>query len=418
MTEQANGQHAQCAASEPKGTSRPRFRSNRVPEPGVFLLMDVAKSAARAAGVEVVDLSIGASDMPPPPEALEALKSAVDDPTTHSYCLKSGTMPLLEAAVQWYGRRYGTALDPSCEALSLVGCQEGLAHVLMAAADPGDVVLMTDVAYPSYFGAVQVAGLVPCYLPLGPDFLPRLDTIPPADLARAKVLLLNYPNNPTAATATVEFFQAAVDLCNAHGILLVHDNPYLDLVYGDDPAPSPLCLPGGRDCVVELFSFAKSYHMGGFRLGFALGNRDAISSLEAVKAPVDFNQYRGILRMGVACLALPPERVRRDARAWAGRADAMVGALRRCGVEVDLVPTASMYLWLRMPPGVDDVAFCRTLVARYGVALSPGQGFGPGGRGRVRVALVRDEAVLVACAERISEAMKEAAAEGSKVLLR
>lgn len=216
-----------------------------------------------------------------------APQSAVDDPTTHSYCLKSGTMPLLEAAVQWYGRRYGTALDPSCEALSLVGCQEGLAHVLMAAADPGDVVLMTDVAYPSYFGAgksmacnvlrataglleavqhaqtqavatcfpptlvslaprrpcaVQVAGLVPCYLPLGPDFLPRLDTIPPADLARAKVLLLNYPNNPTAATATVEFFQAAVDLCNAHGILLVHDNPYLDLV-GTVTSDSCACCP-------------------------------------------------------------------------------------------------------------------------------------------------------------------------------
>ncbi|EFJ53276.1 aspartate aminotransferase [Volvox carteri f. nagariensis] len=321
--------------------------------------MDEAKTRARAAGVTVVDLSIGASDLPPPPEALEALK----------------------AATEWYGTRYGMQLDPATEALSLIGAQEGLAHALMAVADPGDGILMTDVAYPSYFGAGAQ------------DFLPRLDQLGAADLARARVMLLNYPNNPTSAVATTEFFQAAVDLCRKYGILLIHDNPYIDL------------------CVLELFSFAKSYHLGGFRLGFALGCREAVASLEALKAPIDFNQYKGIMRMGVACLKLPREVVRRDAGVWQRRAEVMAGALRGKGCEVQM-PTAGMYLWIRLPPGVDDdVAFCQHLVSYTGVALSPGQGFGPGGRGYVRVALVAREEALEEAAGRIAAAMRQAEQE-------
>ncbi|GFR42358.1 hypothetical protein Agub_g3053 [Astrephomene gubernaculifera] len=319
----------------------PTYRSRRVPSPGVFLVMDKAKTEARASGVSVVDLSIGASDLQPPPEALLALKESVDDPSTHSYCLKSGTMPLLEAATEWYGQRYGVQLDPATEALSLIGAQEGLAHALLAVADVGDVILMTSVAYPSYFGAVQVAGLVPHYLPLGPDLLPQLDRLTPQQLQAARVLLLNYPNNPTAAVASREFFQRAVDLCRQYGILLVHDNPYVDLVFDESAdSPSPLALPGGRDCVLELFSFAKSYHLGGFRLGFALGNARAVAALEAVKAPTDFNQYKGIMRMGVACLRLPRSVVRRDAGVWRRRAAAMVAALREAGCEGVRMPGA------------------------------------------------------------------------------
>ncbi|PNH04836.1 LL-diaminopimelate aminotransferase [Tetrabaena socialis] len=421
-------------------TSPPAFRSSRVPASGPFLQMDIAKTAARKNGVVVVDLSIGASDLAPPAEALETLKASVDDPATHSYCLKSGTQPLLEAAVGWYGERYGLQLDPGAEALSLIGAQEGLAHALLAVADAGDAILMTEVAYPSYFGAVQVAGLQPVYMRLGPDLLPLLDAVEQADLRRAKVLLLNYPNNPTSAVASAEFFQRAIDLCRANGILLIHDNPYVDLVFGGGTSPSPLCLPGGRECVLELFSFAKSFHLGGFRLGFALGNRNAIASLEAVKGPIDFNQYKGIMRMGITCLGLPREVLLRDALVWQRRAAALVEALRREGCEVSMptaalvsclggpegtachdvralvslplaaaaAPPPGMYLWLRLPgQGADDVSFCQQLVARTGVALAPGQGFGPGGRGFVRVALVQPEEVLATCAVQIVAAMRE-----------
>ncbi|RIH83005.1 LL-diaminopimelate aminotransferase [Meiothermus luteus] len=377
------------------------FRSRRTPRgSGVFLEMDAAKAQARAQGMEVVDLSIGASDLPPPPEALKALKEAVDDPSTYGYCLKSGTLPLLEAAVAWYARRYGLELDPKREALVLIGSQEGLAHLLLAVADPGDGLLMCEVAYPSYFGAAQVAGLETHLMPLGKDLLPDLWAVPEGVARRARALLLNYPNNPTAALASGEFFAEALAFCRRYDLLLIHDNPYLDQAL--EPTPSPLALPGGRERVVELFSFSKSYHLAGFRLGFALGNAEAIASLEALKAPIDFNPYLGVQRMGMAALQIPEERLRADAQTWARRREAMVEALAQQGWEVSL-PRAGMYLWARLPPGcpLDDLSFTKELVASTGVALAPGRAFGPGGVGHVRFALVHPEEVLCQSAQRI-----------------
>lgn len=385
------------------------FRSRRTPTGGgVFLEMDRAKAEARAQGLAVVDLSIGASDLPPPPEALQALKQTIDDPSTYGYCLKSGTLPFLEAATVWYFRRYGVQLDPRREALSLIGSQEGLAHLLIAIADPGDVSLMCDVAYPSYFGAVVVAGLEAYLMPLGEHLLPDLWAVPEEVARRAKAVLLNYPNNPTAALASEAFFMGALEFCRRYDLLLIHDNPYLDQAL--EPTPSPLALPGGRERVVELFSFSKSYHLAGLRLGFALGNAEAIASLEALKAPIDFNQYLGIQRMGMAALAVPQERLLADAQTWARRRQAMVAALAQQGWQVPL-PTACMYLWARLPPGLamDDLVFAKELVAQTGVALSPGRAFGPGGVGYVRFALVQPEEVLRQSAAKIGGFMREIA---------
>jgi aspartate/methionine/tyrosine aminotransferase len=385
------------------------FRSRRTPTGGgVFLEMDRAKAEARARGLEVVDLSIGASDLPPPPEALQALREAIEDPSTYGYCLKSGTLPFLEAATDWYFRRYGVELDPRREALSLIGSQEGLAHLLMAVADPGEVLLMCEVAYPSYFGAARVAGLEVYLTPLGEHLLPDLGAVPEEVARRAKALLLNYPNNPTAALASEAFFAEALEFCARYNLLLIHDNPYLDQAL--KPTPSPLALPGGRERAVELFSFSKSYHLAGFRLGFALGNAEAIASLEALKAPIDFNPYQGIQRMGMAALAIPQARLEADAAIWARRRQAMVAALAQEGWTVPL-PQAGMYLWARLPPGLplDDLQFAKELVAQTGVALSPGRAFGPGGVGYVRFALVQPEPVLRQAAQKIGEFIRSAA---------
>lgn len=383
------------------------FRSSRTPQPGVFLQMDAAKAAARASGLRVIDLSIGASDLPPPPEALQALRESIDDPSTYGYCLKSSTLPFLQSATRWYARRYGLELDPRREALSLIGSQEGLAHLLMAVADPGTVLLMPEVAYPPYFGAAKVAGLEIFPIPLGPDLLPLLRTIPHEVAARARVLLLNYPNNPTAAVAKEEFWLEALAFAQKHDLLLVHDNPYLDQLY-DGKAVSPLALPGGRQRVVELFSFSKSFHLAGFRLGFALGNAEALDSLEALKGPIDFNQYLGIQRMGMACLELPEERLKQDALIWKARAEAMVQALGEIGWPFEQ-PQACMYLWNRLPAGLglDDLEFCLKLVAETGVALNPGRSFGPGGVGHVRFALVQPEPVLREAAGHIGEFIRQ-----------
>lgn len=379
------------------------FRSSRTPKGGgVFLEMDAAKTSARVRGLQVIDLSIGASDLAPPQEALEALKASVDDASTYGYCLKSGTMPFLQACTDWYAERYGLNLDPTREALSLIGSQEGLAHLLMAVADPGDVLLMCDVSYPSYFGAATIAGLETHLMPLGPDLLPDFSSIPPQVSQTAKVLLLNYPNNPTAALANREFWEKALEFCRQYDLLLIHDNPYLDQAL--EPTLSPLALPGGRERVVELFSFAKSYHLAGFRLGFALGNAEAIGSLEALKAPIDFNQYVGIQRMGIAALQISRARLQDYAQTWANRRNAMVNALAEQGWQVPL-PQACMYLWAKLPAGsgMSDLEFAKNLVAETGVALSPGRAFGPGGVGHIRFALVQPEYILREAAEKIGD---------------
>jgi aspartate/methionine/tyrosine aminotransferase len=267
-------------------------------------------------------------------------------------------------------------------------------------ADPGDVVLLPAVAYPSYWGAAAIAGLEVFPIPLRSDLLPDLAAVPEAVAQRARVMILNYPNNPTAALAPEAFFEEALHFARRYDLLLVHDNPYVDIVF-EGKAPSPLALPGARERVVELFSLSKSYHMGGFRLGFALGNAEAIAALEAAKAPVDFNQYLGILRMGIAALSLPEERVRQDVEVFRARRDALVSALRRSGWPIE-PPKATLYLWIPLPEGTDDVAFSVGLLHQTGIAVSPGQGFGPGGRGYIRVALVQPPEVLAEAAGRLS----------------
>ncbi|MEW5299811.1 MAG: hypothetical protein WDW38_010855 [Sanguina aurantia] len=315
-------------------------------------------------------------------------------------------MPLLTASTAWYASRYGLELEPTTQALTLIGSQEGLAHALIASAEPGDGVLLASVCYPSYHGAIKVAGLTPLYMDLDDDFLPNFESVPEASWASARILLLNYPNNPTSATATDAFFQTAISLCHKHHLLLIHDNPYVDQAY-ELSCPSPLCLPGGLDCTLELFSFSKSFHLGGFRLGFALGNADAIAALEAVKAPTDFNQWRGIQRMGVTCLSLPRERLLRDAAIWKSRAVSMVQALSDCGWTGVRMPTAGMYVWAKLPLdgayGADDDAYCKDLVTQTGVAVAPGRAFGPGGFGYVRIALTKPDHVLCQAAAKMAE---------------
>jgi len=375
-----------------------RFASKRVqamPD-SVFAIMDRAKRDARAAGHEIIDLSIGSSDLPPPNSVLDVMRDAVHDVSTHGYCLHAGTAPLRQAAVEWYAGRYGISLDPETEALTLIGGQEGFANLLLAVTDPGDAILLPEPGYPSWFGAVALAGLERVALPLLPErlFLPDLEAIDPAALARAKVLVLSYPSNPTAATAPASFFGEAVAFAEKHDLLLIHDFPYVDLVFGDHDAPSALAVPGARDRVVELYTFSKSFHMPGFRIGFALGARDALKALASVKSVIDFNQWGGIQRAAVQALKEPREQLREHARTYQARRDALVTALRDAGIPTDL-PEASMYVWTRLPAGEpDSVNYAERLVRETGVAVAPGVGFGPSGEGWMRFALVREEDAL------------------------
>ncbi|UCH25776.1 MAG: aminotransferase class I/II-fold pyridoxal phosphate-dependent enzyme [Trueperaceae bacterium] len=369
----------------------------------MFATMDAAKSQARARGLEIIDLSLGASDLHPPASALRALREATDDPATYGYCLHACTQPFREAAARWYGERYRCEVDPETQVLPLIGSQEGFANLLFATTDPGDTILLPDPGFPSYFGAVAVAGLdvVPTPLLAENGFLPDLSAIGTEDARRARVMVISYPNNPTAAVASDAFMREVAEFCADNDILLVHDFPYVDLVFGDYEAPSVLVQPGGLRGRIELYSCSKSFHMGGFRLGWAIGDAEVIAALARVKGSIDFNQYLGIQRAAIAALAEPRRRVRQDAAEFQARRDVLVETLNQAGWETPL-PKASLYVWTRLPSGLSDsFAFTVNLARETGIALAPGRGFGVQGEGFVRFALVRDAEVLKRAVERI-----------------
>lgn len=375
-------------------------------ESNVFADMDRIKAKAIAAGLKTIDLSLGSSDLPTEPHILQAIAASLDDPTTHQYLLFNGTLPFREAAAKWYADKYGIYVDPHTEVMPLVGSQEGTAHLPLAILNPGDFALLMDPGYPSHMGGVYLASgqIYPMELREENGFLPKFDEIPDAVLAQSRMMVLSYPHNPTSAVAPLSFFEEAVAFCQEHQIVLVHDFPYADLVFDDVAPPSILQADRDKTCSIEFFTLSKSYNMGGFRIGYAIGNAELIAALRQVKAAVDFNQYRGILNGAIAAFTGPQESVKATVEAYRRRRDAFVGALNRIGWNVPL-PTATMYIWAKLPEPWqnDSVGFCTKLVEQTGVAASPGAGFGKAGEGYVRFALVHEPDILEAAVARIAE---------------
>ncbi len=363
----------------------------------VFADMDRAKRAAVAAGQDLIDLSLGSSDLPTAPHILQAIGDSLQDPTTHGYLLFNGTQPFREAAARWYETRFGLAVDPETEVLPLIGSQEGTAHLPLALLNPGDYALLLDPGYPSHAGGVYLAGgrIYPMPLLAANGFLPQLADIPIAVLEQARMMVLSYPHNPTAAVAPREFFQQAVAFCQRHNLVLVHDFPYVDLIFEPAVVPSVLQVDVAKSVSIEFFTLSKSYNMGGFRVGYAIGNAKLIQSLRQIKAMVDFNQYVGILNGAIAALTGPQDAVQQMVKTFRDRRDVFVAALVASGWQVT-PPPAAMYVWAPLPPAwaADSIGFCQKLVAQTGVAASPGIGFGQSGEGYVRFALVHEPRVL------------------------
>jgi len=375
----------------------------------VFADMDEAKSKALAAGRDLIDLSLGSSDLPTPPHVLEAIARSLPDPSTHGYLLFHGTRAFRDAAAQWYTQRFGVAVDPETEVLPLIGSQEGTAHLPLALLNPGDVALLLDPGYPSHIGGVALAGgeMYPMALRAENGFLPVFSEIPAAVIERSRMMVLSYPHNPTSATASLDFFREAVAFCEAHDLALVHDFPYADLVFDGSRAPSVLQADPQKRVSIEFFTLSKSYNMGGFRVGYAIGNRELIRVLRQIKAVVDFNQYRGILNGAIAALTGPQETVQQAVDTFRDRRDAFVSALNAIGWSVP-TPSATMYIWAKLPEpwDQDSIGFCRELVQATGVAASPGVGFGAAGEGYVRFALVHSPARLQVAVERMAAFLK------------
>ncbi|MBE9096844.1 LL-diaminopimelate aminotransferase [Tychonema sp. LEGE 07203] len=387
----------------------------------VFADMDRAKSLARAAGKNVIDLSLGSSDLPAAAHITDAIAHSLSDSKTHGYLLFNGTRNFREAVADWYEQKFGISVNPETEVLPLIGSQEGTAHMPLAVLNPGDFALLLDPGYPSHAGGVYLAGgqIYPMPILAENQFLPVFEDIPMPVLAQSKMMVLSYPHNPTSAIAPLAFFEKAVTFCRQHDLVLVHDFPYVDLVFdgavGAVPpqereenrklmAPSIFQADRDKSVAIEFFTLSKSYSMGGFRVGYAIGNSQLIAALRQVKAAVDFNQYAGILNGAISALTGPQDTVRSSVETFRKRRDAFVSALQNIGWEVP-VPPATMYVWAKLPQpwASDSVKFCTQLVESTGVAASPGAGFGKSGEGYVRFALVEPPEILTAAVSKIAE---------------
>ncbi|MBD1218147.1 MAG: LL-diaminopimelate aminotransferase [Aphanizomenon flos-aquae Clear-A1] len=377
----------------------------------VFADMDTAKTIALAAGRELIDLSLGSSDLPVENHVIEAIAQSLHDPSTHGYLLFRGTQNFRQAAAQWYEQKFGISVNPETEVLPLIGSQEGTAHLPLAVLNPGDFALLLDPGYPSHAGGVYLANGQIYPMPLKPEnnFLPVFSDIPVTVLAQSRLMVLSYPHNPTSAIAPLSFFQEAVAFCQKNNIVLVHDFPYVDLVFTEtanlkSPVPSILQADPEKSVSIEFFTLSKSYNMGGFRIGYAIGNPQLIQALKQIKACIDFNQYLGILNGAIAALSGSQEGIKSSLNIFRQRRDTFVKALHSIGWNVP-APEATMYIWAKLPTewSHNSREFCTELVKKTGVAASPGIGFGKFGEGYVRFALVQKPEILKTAVERIAE---------------
>jgi LL-diaminopimelate aminotransferase len=357
-------------------------------------------------GVDVIDLGAGDNDTPPPAVAIEAMKEALGNPALSKYGFQQGLLEFRQAASRWVERRFGLHFDPVTELLPLIGSKEGLSHLPLAVINPGDVAIVPEPGYQAYLGGALLSGAEPYIAALRPEngFLLQLDQVPPEVLRRAKVVFVNYPNNPTAAVASPEYLERTVAVCRAHGILLAYDNAYCDLTFDGYRAPSIFEIAGARDVALEFFSLSKSYSMTGWRLGFAVGRAELIGALTRVKSYVDTGPFLAVQKAGAAALDRSEELVAPIRSELQRRRDAAVTALRRAGFTVDS-PKAAMYLWVPLPEGVTSAVFAKHALEETGVVVLPGSGFGPAGEGFFRIALTVGPDRLRLAAERLGAAL-------------
>jgi aspartate/methionine/tyrosine aminotransferase len=379
---------------------------------GVFARNDQRKqsyrAAAAAAGLPpLLDLSLGSTDLQPPEVALEAIRGQLGRPESAAYCLHGATLPFREAVAAWAQRRFGVAVDPDREVLLLVGSQEGTAHLPLAVLNPGDPALLLDPYYPSHLGGLRLASAEPRFLPLHPaeGFAPDFDQLSSSEWDALKLMVLGFPHNPTATTGQQAWVDAAAERAVRHGVVFAHDNPYVDLAL-EGEAPALLRSPLWRQCGIEFFSFSKGWCLGGYRLAFAIGAEPLITALRQLKGVVDFNQSTALQAGAIAALEQAGDWPERIKPVYRERRDRMAAVLQAAGWPVR-IPSMALYLWLELPQraraaGLDSERFCAQLLEASGVCLTPGNGFGAGGEGFARLALVHPIEQLEAGAQRMA----------------
>ena len=370
--------------------------------PYLFAEIDRIKKEAIAKGRDIIDLGVGDPDQPTPMHIIEQLFKAAKDPENHGYAMDMGLLKLRETIVGWYSRRFDVTLDPDTEVLPLLGSKEGIAHIPLAFINQGDEVLIPDPCYPPYKSGTIFAGGVPYLMPLlvENDFLPDLDAIDPQVASRAKIMFLNYPNNPTSAVATEDFYKKAIEYALQYNIIICHDAAYSEMSYDGYKPLSFLEIDGAKEVGVEFHSLSKTYNMTGWRLGFASGNKDVVSALRTVKSNIDSGIFRAVQFAGIMALESDQSHIDDLNTMYQKRRDVLCDGLNSLGWKVEK-PKATFYVWIPVPPGYTSSELAKTLLEKADIVATPGLGFGKNGEGFIRMTLTVPEARLEEAVDRI-----------------
>lgn len=381
-------------------------RIKRLP-PYLFAAIDAKKAEVQSRGVDVIDLGVGDPDMPTPAHIVASLQVAAAKAENHQYPSYVGMLSYRKAATDWFARRFGVEFDPATEVVSMIGSKEGIAHMPLAFVDPGDYVLVPDPGYPVYAIATTFAGGIPYEMPLKVEngFLPDLDAIPAEIAAKAKLMFINYPNNPTGAIADYDFFVKVVEFAARYNIIVCHDSAYTELAYDGCKPLSFLEVPGAKEVGIEFHSLSKTYNMTGWRIGFAIGNAKLVQGLGKVKTNIDSGAFQAIQEAAITALSSDQQCVREMCDIYRKRRDLMVSFLTRAGFTLTS-PKATFYLWINNPEGMTSAQVSAMFLEKAGVVVTPGNGFGDAGEGYFRISLTVSEDRLNEAGERIVKVLQ------------
>jgi len=372
--------------------------------PYLFAEIDKKKAELMRNGADIVDLGIGDPDTPTPKRIINKFHKAVDDPKNHNYPPYEGIAPFRAAVAQWYKKRFNVDLDPEREVLSLIGSKEGIAHIFPAFVDPGDLTLVPDPGYPVYKMGTLIAGGTPHPVPLlkDNDFLPDLDSIDKGAVKKAKLLFINYPNNPTAAVAGRDFLEKAVSFCRKNDLLLCSDLAYSEVCFDGYKPMSIMEIPGAKDVAIEFHSLSKTYNMTGWRIGMAVGSNEAIQALSVIKTNIDSGIFKAIQIAGIEALSGGEKEIDRMNKLYMERRDALIDGLNDLGWELEYTK-ATFYVWAPVPKGYTSASFVSHLLEKTGVLVVPGSGYGKYGEGYFRASITIDRSRIIEAISRMKK---------------
>ncbi len=379
-------------------------RMQKIP-PYLFAELDAMKKKKIAEGAKIIDLGVGDPDLPTPRHIVEAMKKAVEKVERQKYPSYEGMHEFRQAVSEFYNRRKGVKLNPEGEIIALIGSKEGIAHLPLAFVDPGDYVLIPDPGYPVYYASTIMAGGIPYQMPLREEsnFLPNLDEIPSEIAKKAKIIFLNYPNNPTSAIATEEFIKEAIDFCIDNKIILAHDYAYGEICFDGYRAPSFLEFDNAFEVTIEFNSLSKTYNMTGWRIGFACGNEEILKGLLKVKTNVDSGVFEAVQEAGIAALRGDDKVIDEICRVYSERRDILVDGLNKIGLRAKK-SKATFYVWCKVP--MRSIEFVKKMLESAGIVATPGVGFGSFGEGYVRFALTKEKEIIKEAVERLEKFLR------------